>query len=802
MAVRGLPEHGDNDVKRPLFCIILLVFAACGRTPGSSNVDPAGTAGAQGVGTAGSAGTPGGSGAPGGSGTPGSAGTPGSGGSGGRSPQTDTPEDPGVSLNLELGTEAWSELAEALAEARLHDAASLQQAHRVPFQDALGYDPRTATGLDLIQSSNLSLSEAELALLAKNGFVIAPRRQFPTFPYGYFTIYAEDLPVFVSADMVLEAVHRSYSDILEAIEIESLVPRLSSFLSALRGRLGSGEHGLSEEVARDLDTYLTIAHSLLLGATQTPSTNISSNEVSAFVTAAELAEGEKEMSLFGVHRIVDLSQFKPRGHYVGIEVLERYFRAMMWLGRIDFRMIETQPDGSRIFRRRQVEAALGLHQLTSPESLQDWQFIDRVVGAFVGEHDYMHLGQIDPLLTDLGVSSAEELAGVPDQRLAQAIVDGHYGEQRIASHIIYRVPGSDTFPLNASFAVFGQRYVVDSHVFSNLVYDRVETRILPNPLDAAFAALGNDHAALLLFEELEQHPYAGELAAMRTLVDSYSEDYWDSSLYTGWLGALRSISPSSEASAPTSEGLPSIARTESWGRRLVNTQLASWAQLRHDTLLYAKQSYTSGSVCEFPDAYVEPYPEFFHAMGRFASQGQNLVHELGLDLEAGALAAQVSTYFGNLSRIMTTLGEMAELQRSGSPHSAEHVAFINQAIRVEGGGSGPPLQTGWYKDLFFDPAGALEFDPTIADVHTDPGGVVPIGRGASVLHVATGHPRLMVMTVDSCQGPRAYAGIIFSYHEHLAAGLTRLDDQQWQQMLNATPVPADVPWLADVLGPR
>jgi hypothetical protein len=33
---------------------------------------------------------------------------------------------------------------------------------------------------------------------------------------------------------------------------------------------------------------------------------------------------------------------------------------------------------------------------------------------------------------------------------------------------------------------------------------------------------------------------------------------------------------------------------------------------------------------------------------------------------------------------------MAELQRSGMPHSAEHVAFINQAIRVEGGGSGAP----------------------------------------------------------------------------------------------------------------
>jgi hypothetical protein len=38
-------------------------------------------------------------------------------------------------------------------------------------------------------------------------------------------------------------------------------------------------------------------------------------------------------------------------------------------------------------------------------------------------------------------------------------------------------------------------------------------------------------------------------------------------------------------------------------------------------------------------------------------------------------------------------------------------------------------------------------DPTIADVHTDPGGVRP----AKVLHVATGLPRMMVVTANSCE---------------------------------------------------
>lgn len=62
-------------------------------------------------------------------------------------------------------------------------------------------------------------------------------------------------------------------------------------------------------------------------------------------------------------------------------------------------------------------------------------------------------------------------------------------------------------PLSFSFALLGQRYVLDSHVFSNVVYDRVAggrvMRMMPSPLDVAFAALGNNQAASLLAPELE-----------------------------------------------------------------------------------------------------------------------------------------------------------------------------------------------------------------------------------------------------------------------------------------------------------
>ena len=68
------------------------------------------------------------------------------------------------------------------------------------------------------------------------------------------------------------------------------------------------------------------------------------------------------------------------------------------------------------------------------------------------------------------------------------------------------------------------------------------------------------------------------------------------------VAALRGMAP------VETDGLPKSTRTEGWARRTLLTQLGSWSELRHDTILYAKQSYSTYVVCEFPDAYVDPYP--------------------------------------------------------------------------------------------------------------------------------------------------------------------------------------------------
>ncbi|KYF94272.1 hypothetical protein BE20_06950 [Sorangium cellulosum] len=445
-------------------------------------------------------------------------------------------------------------------------------------------------------------------------------------------------------------------------------------------------------------------------------------------------------------------------------------------------------------RRRQVESVIALRRLLDESTFAEYKSIDATISAFVGEHDYMTLPEVDELLTAL--DAPDGIAAVDDATLAGALVEGQFGEQRIASHVMRRqAGGASTFPLNLSFALFGQRYTVDSHVFSNLVYDRLPTRVVPDPLDVAFAALGNDQALGLLGDELDvEAGYPGELSALRLLVDEHPEPYWEGSLYTSWLGALRTLSPA--AGAPPSD-LPAVARSEAWGRRLLNTQLSSWAQLRHNNVLYVKQSYTSNASCEYPDAYVDPYPEFFEAVVRFAERAQELTATLELDPSFGG---QIEDYFARVARINLTLAEMARAQRSGQPHNAEHLAFINRAVTANVNCDGTVLgHSGWYSELHFDPLQAVEMDPTITDVHTDIGGDLPVPRQPSVLHVGTGMPLLMVVTVDSCQGPRAYAGVVSAYHEVREDGLVRLTDEKWKRKVQTDNAPLVAPWLAPLL---
>jgi len=709
-----------------------------------------------------------------------------------------TPSTNGTSVSTSISAERKQQLAALQAQldaVKGLDAAGFAAKYKVPFTTTLGYDPLAANGLARIEASSFALSANERAALTARGFVTTDRKRFPSFIYGYQSIYTDDLPVYVSADSILYAVHESFDQILKTVEEAVLRSKLEHLLSSMRSALQTGAgSGISAPARAHVDLYLSVAASLLAGTFQAPVAGGDTQSAETLFTQATAASGAADVALFGTQRKVDFSQFEPRGHYTVSAELQTYFRATMWLGRIDFRLLETEPNHGQVFRRQQVEAAYVVRALIDETALAAWSAIDRTIGAFVGEPDNMTLPQLDSLLADLGIGSATELSKLPDTTIAQAITHGAYGAQRISSHIMVNGLGSGTMPLSSTFLLLGQRYVLDSHVFSNVVYDRVKNgaavkRMLPNPLDVGFAALRSDHAGMLLGDELSHFNYASDLAQMRVLADAHPQEFWEANLYNEWLSMLRTLSPTQDVANPSAVGLPRVAGTEAWGRRLLTTQLASWAELRHDTLLYAKQSYTAAGECEYPDAYVDPYPELYAKLASFAARGATLMSELQLPNDAGVKA--ITSYFDQLRGVATTLEGMAKNQRTGAPHSTEQLAFINQLTFQNG--CGDLSFDGWYAKMFFSKEAAVELDPVVADVHTQPTDEVgvPVGK---VLHVGTGMPRTMVVTVESCSGPRAYVGLVSSYHERITENFERLTDEDWKDIVVKAP-PPDVDWM-------
>lgn len=720
----------------------------------------------------------------------------GSGGAGGGAPRPIEGAPVAAALTAEQQAEAERLLA-AVAATKDINTAKLLGSRALPFKSELGYDPSTAANLPLLAGSALKLNAAETAALDAQGFVISDRQRFPHFGYAYETIYAEDLPVFISADSILEAVHQSYDEILKAVEVQALMKELTALLQGMRARLPQ-QAGIEAATRKDLDLFLAVGLSLLQDSPAPPVASAKAGAIDRLVGLAKEASGAEGLELFGLEREIDFSQFKPRGHYVDSPELEAYFRAMMWFGRIDFPMLHTQGTGEVILVRRSVQAALALRALMDEAALARFGRIDDTIRAFVGEPDSMSPLDVPRLQADLGITGAD-ISGIDDATLAATIVKGAYGNQKILSQIVMQAPHAGTWPLDATFLFMGQRYVFDSHVFSNVVYDRVnptppaQKRMLPDPLDVAYAALANDQAVSLLAEDLETHAYAPALESMRVLGDAHPPGFWDANLYNIWLSSLRALSLRPADAA----GLPAVAQTEAFGRRMLNTQLASWAELRHDTILYAKQSYTTGIACEYPDAYVEPYPAFFARIEAFAKKGAAVVGALPIDAK-DPLSKSLTSYFATLSTVAGTLREMAERQRTGMPHSAEHLAFINEAVRLQHGCGGPAGITGWYGKLFFSAWGAATFDPVVADVHTAPTDASG-GRVGWVMHVGTGWARLMVVTVETCMGPRAYVGAVSSFHQKVTTNLQRLTDEQWRTEFTPDQQPMMPAWLDTLL---
>ena len=100
----------------------------------------------------------------------------------------------------------------------------------------LTFQLREATHFQAINQA-LELTSEELASLEQNGFVVSDRLAFEQFKRAYAYIYWSDLPVLVTTDSILHAIHQTYDRLLMQLEATTLTPQLIEVLSATRDTL-------------------------------------------------------------------------------------------------------------------------------------------------------------------------------------------------------------------------------------------------------------------------------------------------------------------------------------------------------------------------------------------------------------------------------------------------------------------------------------------------------------------------------------------------------------------------------------
>ena len=134
-----------------------------------------------------------------------------------------------------------------------------------------------------------------------------------------------------------------------------------------------------------------------------------------------------------------------------------------------------------------------------------------------------------------------------------------------------------------------------------------------------------------------------QLTKVQSEIAALGVDSWTQNLYWAWLYALQPIV------APKGESYPSFMRTQAWARKDLQTALASWTELKHDTILYAKQVMAEmggGGPDEPPHSWVEPVPEAYARLLSLA-----LMTRSGLS-ERNMLSEQIA---GNLDNLISEL---------------------------------------------------------------------------------------------------------------------------------------------------
>ena len=654
-------------------------------------------------------------------------------------------------------------------------------------------------------------------LILQNGFAIFehdfgeedPNRDDIVNPYTY--LRERGLPMFVTTDTLLHVYHIQFDETLKEIEENEFYDDISALTRALSAHaleLYNQLEGDLQEAARRNVAYLAVAGRLIGLSPSVPA--MVSEEVTGELEKIEAHQGFAFSDIF-IYR-EDYSQYVPRGHYTRSGRLKRYFKTLMWYGRMAFLLkghdnwgplgkALISPYDAKIQTLQACLLAISLNtqQVDERSARAIWDRMYTVTALYVGLADdltpYDYLWALDRVFGPAYVVAdlddpdrlhelKTELALLPSPRIF-----GGTGGGRVMPPLTEETL-NELLDKAKGLRLMGQRFIPDSYMFQNLVVPQVLEftgdfddlpftavitgagifRGYPRGLDV-MALLGSEQAKEILIDDGDT-AYVDYWERYNGLAEEFAvfnEADWNRNLYWGWLYSLRALI------AGYADGYPAFMQTAAWSRRCLNVSLASWTELRHDTILYAKQGYSCEPFAEHvpPACYVEPVPEFY---GRLLVLTRMTIEGL---CDLNAISAQSEDYLRWYEDLLGRLVDIATKELTNQELSSEDRAFLDHI----GDHLAPITDVG--------PSGTTTV--LVADVHTDT-------SEKRVLEEAVGKVDLIVVACPQPDGSAFLAtGPILSYYEFKHPMADRLTDEKWRQLLDSDGAPERPAWYQPLM---
>lgn len=616
-----------------------------------------------------------------------------------------------------------------------------------------------------------SFNNIEKEKLSKNGFIV-----YPTNRDQLFHIYENNdylgIPSFISVDAVLQLYHLYFDMTLRNIEtkylskkLDILLDQLINELVALQGK--TPNQNIKDAIDLNL-AFLGISQYFIKGGEADIKGNLKDVALQEIEKCNSHA-GYQPSELLG--RMFDYSQYIPRGHYTRSEELKRYFLSMMWLGNAG---IEVSND-KNILSSVLITNILYTKTYQGKSLIKLWEDIYEPTVFYVGLSDDTGPVEIKQAMDKVfpSVKMVEQFDNKDKllslaQNLPSEKISGHgtWGDQK------------------KQFRLMGQRFIPDSYIFHRLTSTK---RRMPNSLDI-MAGFGNKKAYDLMMNKYKsswaEYPtYPDTLNQIIKENNNKTKQDWTQNLYYHWLYNLISLHE-----IKNQADLPFFMTTDGWEIKTLNTSLASWAELRHNTILYAKQSGAAECggdgdeikvwIPEPPKGYVEPNTEFYNRMlslMNFTKQGLT---------ERGMIDNRVK-YIGNeFIDLLTFLKSISEKENNKEKLSLEEYNQIqklgslldNLTLRV--------LSEDAYE--WWQVEGPDKNIPVIADVHTADGSALEVGVGKA-------HAIYVIVEIEGKL--KLTRGAIFSFYEFPWSSSDRLTDEKWQEMLRNGSAPEQPEWI-------